>query len=105
MMSSTSCKRVIFDESTKSLVTQIQAQMETRGTLITLDYLPSIQDVLPANFSDATEIPEVAPYPPPAQLPTLDSVSHYIHSSGSTGLPKSIHFTHARMLQMMRRGG
>ena len=105
MMDSVSCRRAIFDESTKALAEQIQHEMDRRDIPIRLEHLPSIQHVLPEHFaSPAAEVPDVEPYPPPTQAPDLESISHYIHSSGSTGFPKSIHFTCARFLQMARRG-
>ncbi|KXN91379.1 Long-chain-fatty-acid--CoA ligase [Leucoagaricus sp. SymC.cos] len=39
------------------------------------------------------------PYPPPSQTPSADDIAVFLHSSGSTGLPKAISQTHKRLCQ------
>ncbi|KAF8878947.1 putative aminoadipate reductase [Infundibulicybe gibba] len=44
-----------------------------------------------------TALDPFKPYPPPPTRPSLDDIALYIHSSGSTGLPKTIPQTHRRL--------
>ncbi|KXN82915.1 Long-chain-fatty-acid--CoA ligase [Leucoagaricus sp. SymC.cos] len=39
------------------------------------------------------------PYPPPSQIPSPNDIAVFLHSSGSTGLPKAIPQTHKRLCQ------
>lgn len=105
MLETTSCHRILAQASTASLTYQVQTEMASRGVDVRIDNLPGLYDVFP-QLQD-TEAPggskaKFKPYPPSSQPINLLETSMYIHSSGSTGPPKSIHFTYQRCLQWMR---
>lgn len=101
MLEATSCTRILGHAATSSLVYQVQSDMKSKGVDIRIDNLPGLHDVFPALDCSAQDVSDVKPYPPSKQPSDLLTPSLYIHSSGSTGFPKSVHFTYRRMLQWM----
>ena len=77
--------------------------MAARGVHVRIDTLPALQDVFPFLGSrDADSGVDTEHYPPSSQPFNLGDHCMYMHSSGSTGLPKTIHFTCIRFLQCMQ---
>jgi long-subunit acyl-CoA synthetase (AMP-forming) len=100
MLQSTSCTRIIAQESTASLVGQVRSDMELQGVKITIDHLPALKDVFP-RFDDKLNSAqaEVEPYPSATQRGDSHQTALFIHSSGSTGYPKSVPSSSKRFLQ------
>ena len=99
MLETVSCTRILAQASTASLVRQVQRNLEAKGVTLRIDDLPGLPEVFPqlGGSVDAAHA-EVKPYPPSDNPVDLRAPSLYIHSSGSTGYPKSVHFTHRRLL-------
>ena len=74
--------------------------MQAQGVAVRVDELPGLAALYPTLGGDANAA--VAPYPRAAETTDERAVTLYIHSSGSTGHPKSVPFTHRRMLQWVR---
>ncbi|KAF7316041.1 Aminoadipate reductase [Mycena indigotica] len=68
-------------------------------TEILIEEMPTLGQVYPFLGRETAESPFV-PYPSPQAVAPLDSVTSYLHSSGSTGLPKPIPLTH-RSIQLI----
>ncbi|KIP12212.1 hypothetical protein PHLGIDRAFT_508051 [Phlebiopsis gigantea 11061_1 CR5-6] len=104
MLKATSCQRILLHASTASLVYQVQAEMASEGTTLRVDNLPGLYDVFPqfdpAKYSERTVL-NVEPYPTNSAPIDMLSPALYLHSSGSTGHPKSIDFTYRRLQQWM----
>ncbi|KAJ7731258.1 acetyl-CoA synthetase-like protein [Mycena metata] len=65
---------------------------------LSLEEIPLLGQIYPHLGHETTEDPFV-PYPGPKMRTALDEVAMYVHSSGSTGFPKSIPATHATLIQ------
>ena len=102
MLKTTSCRRIIFHEPTRSLVEQVQIQMADNGDSVSLTAMPSLRDVFPALVGGAEDVP-LEPYPSVARPTDLNLNAFYIHSSGSTGYPKSIEQSYVRLLEILRK--
>lgn len=103
MLEATSCTRILAQASTMPLVQQVQAEVAPKGVTLRVDDLPSLYDVFPNLDSKQKNVPPVEPYPAAQEPVDVLKPCMYIHSSGSTGFPKSIHYTHKRMLQWAAR--
>jgi acyl-CoA synthetase (AMP-forming)/AMP-acid ligase II len=101
MLESTSCRRIVAHPINSPLIQQVQADMTKKGIELQVDVLPALHDVFPS-LSGSSEALETVPYPASEKAIDLNDHCLYIHSSGSTGLPKSVHFTYIRTLQWMR---
>lgn len=100
MMEATSCRRVVAYPPDSTLLQQVQAHMRTTGFQIQVDNVPALHDVFPS--LNGTSFPETEPYPAARIAADLADHCMYLHSSGSTGLPKSVNFTWLRTLHNMR---
>ena len=102
MLETVSCTHILGQASTASLIYRVQNDMQAKGVKLRIDELPSLPEVFPKLSGDGEEVAaEVKLYPASKKPVDIRAVSLYIHSSGSTGHPKSIHFTYRRMLQWM----
>ncbi|KIP12189.1 hypothetical protein PHLGIDRAFT_371020 [Phlebiopsis gigantea 11061_1 CR5-6] len=99
MLEATSCTRIMGQGSTSSLVYHAQAEMAAKGVDVRVDSLPGLENAFPAFCGQPKT--ELQPYPPAPAPVNMDDPSMYMHSSGSTGFPKSIHFTYRRVLEWM----
>ena len=104
MLNATSCRRIISHAATASLVYQVQSDMAAEGITLHIDNLPGLYDVFPqlnpATSSDQVVL-DTELYPASSVPVDMLSPALYLHSSGSTGHPKSITFTYGRLLQWM----
>ncbi|TFK53343.1 putative aminoadipate reductase [Heliocybe sulcata] len=97
MLQKTSCHRLITTSaSLNSLISGIKADLSAEGYELTIDELPSIYDVFP-RLGRETAADPFTPYPPMTNCKP-DDIIFYIHSSGSTGFPKSIPHSNRTML-------
>ena len=76
--------------------------MEAKGVKVRVDDLPALADVFPS-LSDEKHrnVHTVQPYPFDGQTVDVSKPTLYIHSSGSTGFPKSVGISHRRLVQWM----
>ena len=103
MLETVACTRIIAHASTSSLVHHVQESMKAKGVELHITELPGLSDVFPrlGGKLDAASTADVRPYPPLSRPTNLRTPSLYVHSSGSTDYPKSIHFTYRRILLWM----
>ncbi|KAJ7731262.1 acetyl-CoA synthetase-like protein [Mycena metata] len=65
---------------------------------LSMEEIPLLGQIYPYLGHETTEDPFV-PYPGPKSRTAVDEVAMYVHSSGSTGFPKSIPATHRTAIQ------
>ncbi|KAG6827401.1 putative NRPS-like protein biosynthetic cluster [Tricholoma furcatifolium] len=96
LLQKTSCCRIITTNITlKSLIDAVRIKVENTplaGLLI--EEAPSLATAYP-NLGHETIDDPFERYPNPDRRPFKDAVCIYLHSSGSTGLPKAVAQTHA----------
>ncbi|KAF9044190.1 hypothetical protein BJ165DRAFT_1479638 [Panaeolus papilionaceus] len=97
MMSETSCHRILTTEKTlQGLVDNVRAlyaSSHPSGPHLIVDEMPPLLEIYPRLGCESVEDP-FEPYPKPSAKPSLDDVMIYLHSSGSTGMPKTIPHTY-----------
>ena len=104
MLESTGSKRVLSQKSTASLSSRVQSEMASAGTTLEVDDLSIFDDILLELLNHrASKSPCEVLYPPGEPCFTLEDPLLYLHSSGSTGPPKSVPFPHHQVLQNLRR--
>lgn len=99
LMKETSCHRLITTKQTlQPLIHDIESDLESLDPAYTLciEEVPPLHEIFPRLGRETREDP-FDPYPRGVR-PPLDSVSMYIHSSGSTGLPKTVPQTFKSMV-------
>ncbi|OAX38467.1 putative aminoadipate reductase [Rhizopogon vinicolor AM-OR11-026] len=93
MMEKTRCRRLITTyHSLGSLIDVIKAHFVSKLQL-QIDEIPALKDLHPALIRGSQDQALVS-YPPPTSRPSCSDTLFYLHSSGSTGIPKPIIFTH-----------
>ncbi|OAX33021.1 acetyl-CoA synthetase-like protein, partial [Rhizopogon vinicolor AM-OR11-026] len=96
MMEKTNCRRLITTHhSLGSLIDGIKTSFVSQGTDMTqlqIDEVPALKDLYPTFVRD---LPNEAfvPYPLSTSRSSENDILFYLHSSGSTGFPKSIPMT------------
>ncbi|KAF9073069.1 hypothetical protein BDP27DRAFT_1289576 [Rhodocollybia butyracea] len=88
------------------LLDRIKAEMMSlRDPLydFVFEEVPSLQELFPKLGKEILEDPFEA-YPPSSKYPGPDDCAIYLHSSGSTGLPKAIPLTHSIILKCWGTG-
>lgn len=83
-----SCHRVLTQPSLVHLLSDAQTAFAAKGACLQVDELPSIHVVYPSLSGVAQNVEEV-PFPA-IEKPGDDDIALYLHSAGSTGLPKPI---------------
>lgn len=99
LMKDTSCHRLLTTRHTlQSLIDDIQAQvaLSDPNYALQVDEVPAISTIFPELGNEKVEDP-FQEYPS-GTCPSLDDVLLYLHSSGSTGLPKTIPHTFKSMV-------
>lgn len=98
MLEVTSCRHIVVNAPTSALAAEVTARFASAGIDIRTTEMPALTDAFPnIHTRDATS--EWAPYPPRPTRPDPEGTCLYLHSSGSTGLPKSIALTHTVVYQ------
>ncbi|KAJ7153103.1 putative aminoadipate reductase [Mycena crocata] len=101
LLRATLCRRIISTcvtlEPLLVGIKQAFAQAEPDFSL-RIDEVPSLSQVYPNLGVEAASCP-FEPYMPSINVPALDDVCVYLHSSGSTGLPKAIPQTHRALIE------
>jgi len=96
MMQKTKCCRLITTRhNIRSLIDGVQADFASHTdetSQLRVDEFPALKDLYPALVSDSPGDVFI-PYPPPISRPSENDILFYLHSSGSTGIPKPIPMT------------
>ena len=90
MLMKTSARRVISQPILSPLTGAVQHDMQAWHCPLQLEDLPDFYDIFPAFSGKQSDSPSVASYPESSQPSSPDDIVLYMHSSGSTGLPKPI---------------
>ncbi|KAJ7054635.1 putative aminoadipate reductase [Mycena amicta] len=102
LLRKTSCHRVLATCVTlDALLRQIRQEIEPEYALV-IEEVPSLAQIYPnlGRESAMDSSPPATTWP----RPSLDDVCLYLHSSGSTGMPKAIPETHRGLMQWTRLG-
>lgn len=105
MLEKSECHRIIMQSSMASLIQDVATQMHAKGFKLQIDELPCPSVAYPEMFSGHNQDRNDDPYPPRSPPPEPDELCFYLHSSGSTGFPKSIPIKHKMTLQYCKTGG
>ena len=96
MLHTTTCCHIVFQPFTSSLVKQVQAEMSCRVNM-ELEDLTGFDDIL-LDLVSGSDDRVTGSAPLICERPvSLDDTLLYIHSSGSTGLPKSVPLNHRQI--------
>ncbi|EKM52250.1 uncharacterized protein PHACADRAFT_211524 [Phanerochaete carnosa HHB-10118-sp] len=102
MLETVSCTRILGQASTCGLVHQVEREMQAKGIQLRIDDMPGLPEMFPQLAGKASSTSaEVEPYPASDKPVEPRAPSLYFQTSGSTGSPKSIHFTYRRMAQWL----
>lgn len=103
-MKKTGAHRILGTQSTlRELFGNIKAELlassyDEPSYDITFEEIPRLEQLFP-KLGNETEKDSFVAYPAAASYPSLDDLVIILHSSGSTGLPKPIPFTHLFLLK------
>ncbi|KAH9476002.1 putative NRPS-like protein biosynthetic cluster [Psilocybe cubensis] len=92
MLKETDCHRLLSTQQTlKPLLAGIRSELASTspGFELSIEEMPAFYDIYPKLGCESQDDP-FEEYPMPLVRPPLDNVMLYLHSSGSTGFPKSI---------------
>lgn len=99
MLRKTSCREILITPSLRALIDEVISEIASASDPFELavNEIPSLDAIYPQLGAESADYPFVK-YPPnkPAKL---SDVTHYIHSSGSTGFPKPIPQTNQAVMQ------
>lgn len=99
MMKKTNCSRIVtLAHAHRSLIEGVQREIQ--GVQLTLDEFPTFRYAFP-KLGEEVPADYFIPYPSTLKHPDLDSPAIYLHSSGSTGLPKAIPHSHRVQIQWL----
>lgn len=104
MLEKSACYRIVTEPSTMPLVQQVVMQMQTKGVTLQIEELPCPSVAYPELFSEHYQPRNDDPYPPRSPPTDPEELCFYLHSSGSTGFPKSIPIKHKMTLQYCKTG-
>lgn len=106
LLRKTGCHRILSTQNTlKVLLQEVLAELAHSAVPddpvygVTIDEIPSLHQLYPKlglEVAKDTFEPEV--YPGWVSYPKEDDVAIYLHSSGSTGMPKAIGITHSMLI-------
>lgn len=90
MLKEVDCHKLLTTQETlKTLVTELKEELEKINYPLTVVEMPPVRDIYPKMGKETKDDP-FTEYPKASVRPDLDDVMLYLHSSGSTGFPKSI---------------
>lgn len=91
MLQTTSCRRLIVHKWTSQLASGVQSDLALNGIDVELIDLPTLPSLFPHLSSlGGQQADVISPYPVSHVPVEMNSLATYLHSSGSTGLPKSV---------------
>ncbi|KAJ3994744.1 putative aminoadipate reductase [Lentinula boryana] len=94
------CHRILSTQSTlKELLQGVKAELALPGQAydVKIEEVPSIQELYPKLGMEKDQDP-FEEYPAPLSYPKEGEIAIYLHSSGSTGLPKAIGISHSTLI-------
>ncbi|KAJ7760072.1 putative aminoadipate reductase [Mycena maculata] len=100
LLNTTDSHRLLMTKgSLSSLVDSVSADLVAMSPLyeLSIQEIPLLGQIYP-HLGHETAEHAFVPYPSPATRAKLDAVAMYLHSSGSTGLPKPIPQTHRNLI-------
>lgn len=104
LIQATNCRRTLYGSTTAALVKRVNAGMKEQGVELQLDELSVLKGILSDLIAgNLAAVSSFEPYPASRTPVDLDAPMLYLHSSGSTGLPKAIPFKQEQALQSLRR--
>ena len=92
-MKTSSHRLIATRETLRDLLNGVKAEIFEPTYELSIEELPALDAIFPRLGHEVEENPFI-PYPPIQIRPDLSEVCLYLHSSGSTGLPKVIPQTH-----------
>ncbi|GJE88440.1 acetyl-CoA synthetase-like protein [Phanerochaete sordida] len=101
MLDATNCTRIVSHDLLAALVAEVRADRDARGKRLHIQDIPDLLTVYPT-LGNSHAHTSVEAYPTPQVPVDIDDVCVYLHSSGSTGLPKSIPWTHRYIAKWFR---
>ena len=90
LIKTTSCRHIVSQAALAHPSGEVQSTLASVGYALLVHDLPSLHDVFPALSSRGHETQAVSHYPSSKKPFSLEDPALYLHSSGSTGLPKAI---------------
>jgi len=95
LIQSSSHRLVVTCETLSDLIKDVKAEIFAKDPTyeLSIESLPALDVIFPHLGVESEEDPFI-PYPAIERRPDLSKVCMYLHSSGSTGLPKVIPQTH-----------
>ncbi|KAF7341014.1 Acetyl-CoA synthetase-like protein [Mycena sanguinolenta] len=101
LLKDTGSHRVLTTKCSGCLVETVAT--ENAAYELTIEEIPLLGQIYPHLGHETPKHPFV-PYPSHTTSISLDHVALYLHSSGSTGLPKSIPYTHKNLIHLGGNG-
>ncbi|GJF00089.1 acetyl-CoA synthetase-like protein [Phanerochaete sordida] len=101
MLETVGCTRIVGHAATAGLIREVQSEMQSKGIAVRFEEMPGFTEALSELARDARGV-TIAPYPKSPEAVDVMKSALYIHSSGSTGFPKSVPFTYRRLLQWIQ---
>ncbi|KIP12187.1 hypothetical protein PHLGIDRAFT_62555 [Phlebiopsis gigantea 11061_1 CR5-6] len=103
MLRLTGCRRLLFNNPTAKLAVQVNADMSSEGIKLQLENINIFHDIFSDLLSGRLTSIDTLPYPTTTVDIDMNLPMVYLHSSGSTGLPKSIPIPRILLLQNLRQ--
>lgn len=99
LMKSTNSHRIVAHDAPRALLANTVALAEKDSYRIDIIQCPTLPEIYPALVKPGVAPPTITPYPARSRPHAPDDIVYYLHSSGSTGLPKPIPQTERRSLE------
>jgi acyl-CoA synthetase (AMP-forming)/AMP-acid ligase II len=100
LRTASSHRLIVTNSSLGSLVNDVQEEMSLLGHAIELQELPRLPDIYP-HLAQESKSDAFQPVSPSAHVKSPNDIVLYLHSSGSTGLPKLIPTTNEVLSKMV----
>ncbi|EKM57056.1 uncharacterized protein PHACADRAFT_208208 [Phanerochaete carnosa HHB-10118-sp] len=89
MLEITSCHRIISQPEFAPLVSAVKTQLGEKQYGLGVDSLPGLLEIFP-DLNKNGRVAPCTPYPRASKPHDMEDIVLYLHSSGSTGLPRAI---------------
>ena len=103
LLETTSCDRIISQPDFAPLLSDVKAQLGERHHSLKVEGLPGLLDIFPDLHQNGYAAP-CAPYPKASKPHDMEDIVVYLHSSGSTGLPRAIPQRQINVLHWCKSG-
>ncbi|GJE97028.1 acetyl-CoA synthetase-like protein [Phanerochaete sordida] len=103
LLRTSGCQRILHNSTTAAQTQQACAKMDEEGAQLRLEDLSVLQDILSDLITNTPCSQTHEVYSRAAKPVELSAPLLYIHSSGSTGLPKTVPFKHELVVQNLRK--